>query len=384
MASETFIIQNFSSEPAQINSIEFTNPQGVQHTANLSQFGGNLAGQTNYTGSSGALTLTKKYISDSKSQTAGFKSYEEFATVTANFQSFNTVTNVLTFSSPSGAIGQGWAITGGGFTNQSVVSVNNVNFTLIPSSAPTPVIGNPIITFTNNIAPLRKLTITRNDKIEAGWILNSNPTGFTLDQTVVQVLTITELSTELIVSSNPDSPLIANQAITFISPASDIELEVDSVDGIIPGFVASGNGYTGQTVLGLLTNPPRLRMSDYPPGNPVFLGNIVFTDTNPIGLIPANSSIEFSIDYSQTRNSPSTLNAQMVIDATLGGDTVIKTIDNSIVISQAPAENPNTNFNPDGGAGETAPGAVTDGGSSSGSNWNWLPIVVFIFTGWFW
>lgn len=383
MAAKTFTIQNLSSDPAQINSINFTNPQGVQHTADVSQFGGNLSGQTNYTGSSGALTLTKNYVTDNKPQTVVFQSYEQYTTVTANYQNYNTATNVLTISNPSGAIGQGWAITGGGFTNQSVVTVLSNN-TLIASADPTPVTGNPIITFTNNIVPLRKLTVARNDKIQAGWILSSIPTGFTLDQTVVQVLTPEVNSTVLIISSDNDSPLIPGQAITFSSPADSIELFVDNYDGLIPGFVASGNGYDGQTILGLLTNPTRLRMSGHPSGNPVFGGDITFTDTSPIGVIPANSSIEFSIDYSQTRNTPSELNAQMVIDATLGGAPVIKTIDNSIVISQAPAENPNTNFNPNGGAGETAPGGVTDGGSSSGSNWNWVPIVVFIFTGWFW
>jgi len=388
MASKTFKLQNLSSGPAEVTSINFTTPSGVQHSANLSNFGGNLTGKTNFTGSDGAFVVTKNYIRDTKPQSVQFQSYSEYPTATANFASYNTVTNMLSITNASGEIGSGWTVTGaGGAFNgtQTVLSASPGSVKL--SQGPlTTVVGTPILTFTGP-NPIRQLTVNRNDRILAGWVASSVPTGFTSGQTVSRIIPTGDPAVTVIeMSANPDSPLTAGQSITFSAPGGAIELYVDDTAGIIPGFKVTGNGYTGdQRVELIYLDPPRLIISAHPPGNPVYPGSVSFVDDGPISIIPAGSSVDFTIDYTQTLNTPATVTATMVISANLLGESVIKTIKNTVAVSQAPVENPNTDFTPGGGSGETAPGTVTDsGGSSSGSNWNWIPLAVFIFTGWFW
>jgi hypothetical protein len=270
-----------------------------------------------------------------------------------------------------------------------VVSFQPPNTVFVSAPPVLPIVTGSPITFTSPVS-INQLTVltdipANSNRIKNNWTANSGVTGFTEGQTVIQVISINNNTMVLQMSAKPDSPFNAGQAITFTSPGDVKELFVDNISSIIAGYSISGNGYNNQTVVNILNNPDRLVISDHPTGDPLYNLPITFTDNSPITVVPANSTIEFSIDYTQTLNTPTTVNAQMVIDATLAGNAVVKTINNSISISQAPAPPPTTDFNPSGGAGETAPGTVTDGGSSSGSNWEYIiPVLTLIFFGFGW
>jgi hypothetical protein len=380
MASKTFKLTNYSSSPAEIDSISFTNPSGILHKANLNQFGGHLTGRTEYTESSGANVIQTGYITDTRPQTAQFQSYLDKQEYTGNFVSYNTVTNALTLANLSGTIGSGWAITGAGFNdNQSVVSVST-NTVIVSADPDLPILPNSLIKFTSPVF-IRQLTVTpKNNRIQPNWVVSSEGSGFTEDQTVVRIIPSGSNTTIVEISASQDSPLNLGQEITFTSPGDVKELYVTDLGGIIAGYTVSGNGYDGQTVVSILNNPDRLQMSDHPSGNPVYPGTLKFTDTRPIAVLPANSTIEFTIDYTQTLNTPTNVNAQMVISGSLAGLPVVKTLNNSIAISQAPKVDPNTNFNPSGGAGQTAPPPAPAPPRRS-RWWKWVPVVVLITTG---
>jgi hypothetical protein len=168
--------------------------------------------------------------------------------------------------------------------------------------------------------------------------------------------------TQLRMNAAADFPPTVGQAITFST--SDIELTVDSTAGIGAGFVAEGNGYSiGQTVVAVL-GPTVLRMSDYPNGIPTVGGVINFENRSPIGTLAPGASIPFTIDYTTGLTSVGTYTARLEILADLAGPKT-KLVQNAIVLSIAPQGDPGIFFDPSGGGGADGPADCTDSSSVS-------------------
>jgi hypothetical protein len=183
--------------------------------------------------------------------------------------------------------------------------------------------------------------------------------NFYSGETVLEVVS----GTRLRMSGVPTPPPTTNIAVQFIAPDTEL-LTVDSTTGISAGFVAVGNGYTiGQTVVSVIS-PTVLQMSAIPNGIPTVDGVINFENRSPIGTLAPGANIPFTIDYTTGLTSVGTYTARLEILADLDGPKT-KLVQNAIVLSIAPQADPGIFFDPSGGDGGASPADCSDTSSVS-------------------
>ena len=204
------------------------------------------------------------------------------------------------------------------------------------------------------------LRLNNNTNIQPGWTITGD--AFTEGQTVVA----TSGSIWVSISDPADGILAPGDAITF-SPDEFI-LELNSNNNIQVGWIASGVGYSGQTVVGI-QEPNSLIMSAPPNTQPS--GNITFTSNQDIMIeLPPGASTSFSMNYDRVTSTLGTYTSTVKVYATQG-TSVIKQVDNFMLISSAPVTDPvspfyDPTFVGGGDAGGTGPGGCTDSASSAG------------------
>lgn len=222
--------------------------------------------------------------------------------------------------------------------------------------------------YVDDISPVTKVYVSSSGTtlrlnnvtdIQSGWTLTGD--AFTEGQTVIA----TSGSFWVTISDPPDGILALGDAITF-SPDEFI-LELDSNAQIQVGWIASGVGYSGQTVVGI--QPPNSLIMSAPP-NTQPSGNITFTSNQDIMIeLPPGASTSFSMNYDRVTSALGTYVSAVKIYATQGAQ-VVKQVDNFMLISSAPVlapESPfyNPSFSGDGDSGSTGPGDCSDSASSS-------------------
>lgn len=172
MAAKNFTLYNYSSTTATLNQITFETPAGIQHIADLSAFGGYLAGASAFTGSGTFPVEPATYQEDTRPENATYSS-----------SSFVTPNYFLDVDSTN-RIKAGWTATGNGYNGSqtvlSVVSLTRLRMSTAPTFPPT--VGQAITFSTPDI----ELTVDSTAGISAGFVAVGN--GYSIGQTVVSVL----------------------------------------------------------------------------------------------------------------------------------------------------------------------------------------------------
>lgn len=202
------------------------------------------------------------------------------------------------------------------------------------------------------------LRLDSNSELQVGWTV-FNASYIYSGQTVAN-----KLGTQtVILSSVPDVvPFSSGVAITFTPP--EFLLDVNNTTDLQEGWVASGNGYNGETILEVRSGT-RLVMSDQPSTNPSPGGNITFTsDEDNMLEIPPLSSSTFVMDYDRITSVYGTYTSIVTMHATLGSN-VVKNINNFMLVSALPVTNPASPFYVGEGGGGASPDPCTDNTSVS-------------------
>jgi hypothetical protein len=223
--------------------------------------------------------------------------------------------------------------------------------------------------YVDDISPVTKVYVSSSGTtlrlnnvtdIQAGWTVSGD--AYTGGQTVVS----TSGTSWVTISGPPNSALAPGDAITF-SP-DDFILELNSNAQIQIGWIASGVGYSGQTVVGI--QPPNSLIMSAPP-NTQPSGNITFTSNQDIMIeLPPGASTSFSMNYDRVTSTLGTYTSTVKVYATQGA-SVVKQVDNFMLISAAPVVDPvspfyDPSFGGGGDAGGGGPGGCSDSGSSGG------------------
>jgi hypothetical protein len=172
MTAKNFTLYNYSSTTATLNQITFVTPVGIQHIADLSAFGGYLAGQSAFTGTGTYPVEPATYQSDTRPENAIYVAH------------YNTASNFYLIVDSTTRIQPSWIASDNGYTSgQSVVSVTSSTW-LRMSAAPTfaPTVGQAISFSTSTI----QLTVDNTTGISAGFVAVGN--GYSIGQTVVSVV----------------------------------------------------------------------------------------------------------------------------------------------------------------------------------------------------
>jgi hypothetical protein len=288
MAAIIYTLTNYGSVTATITAIEFDPKNGINHTADLSSFGGYLAAETAFT---------------------GLNTYPVETAIVTDFDIIREPTYVNHFTTAS------------------------INY----------------------------LVVSTTVGIGAGYNISLN--GYNGSQQVVSVTSATWVR----VSATPGFPPTVGQAVRFTP--DNIYLYLDDITGIRVGDEASGNGYDGtQNVLARNAGANRLTMSDYPSSTPVVGGSVTFTDVSPIGELAPGASIPFSVDYVNVTNTLGEYPRDIRLYA-VEGAPVVKTINNFITLSTAPAIAPPDTvyaiYYDGGGGGDASSSSCSDSSSSS-------------------
>ena len=195
MVAKTFTLTNYTAAPITINEIEFESVAGIPHVADLSNFGGYLSGATSFTDNSTYPTVDVLYVSDTSPVTKLYSTHTG-ATLTVN----NTT-----------GIAAGYAMSGNGYTSgQTVVTVlspTTLQTSALPNSSPTP---NQGITFTTSSI---QLIVNSTAGISNGFVASGN--GYTLDQSVVSVDSVNQLTMSALPNGTPTS----GGTISFRNPS---------------------------------------------------------------------------------------------------------------------------------------------------------------------
>jgi hypothetical protein len=169
------------------------------------------------------------------------------------------------------------------------------------------------------------LTVNSNVNIGAGYAVNGNGYNTTVVSTAGTQTVVT--------SAGPTTTPIFNDNIQFLPPQYD--LIVDDNTGISANWVASGNGYSGQTVVAT-SGSTYLIMSGPPSGTPTPGGVITFTsDQNLMLTLAAGTSATFTAFYSNNSAVTGSYTGTFLINATQFG-SVIKIVRNAVGINTAP------------------------------------------------
>jgi hypothetical protein len=217
MTAKTFTLYNYSTTTATLNQISFQTPAGIQHIADLSNFGGYLAGQTAFTASRTSPFEPATYQGSTRPRT---KSY------VSNSSTWLTV-------SSTGGVASNYVASGNGFTSgQYVTTVINTT-TFVMSAPPTfpPIVGQGI-TFTTSTY---LLLVDDTTGISPGFVAVGN--GYTVGQTVTQVVSPTYLR----MSAHPNGATTVGGTINFenripitnLEPGASISFTIDHTTSLL-------------------------------------------------------------------------------------------------------------------------------------------------------
>jgi hypothetical protein len=206
------------------------------------------------------------------------------------------------------------------------------------------------------------MKLSNNTDISAGYAVSGeNFTGPTVVST--SGTTWVQLST----APAPSIPLVIGSSnITFTPPEQLLIL--DNTLGLAAGWSASGNGYSGQTIISV-RNESVLVMSGPPSTTPT--GSILFTSNldQMITVTPGGGTQVFSMDYNNVTSAIGTYTSAVSLHFTLGSSTVIKNIINLYAINSSPVVdvyNPSYDWGGGGGGGPgSGCGTGGDGGGCS-------------------
>lgn len=321
-----------------INNFEFTNNANVTHHITYSSAWSAGAGAewspgVDFTGNETLISKTKTYVShvgDINTATAAtdyFKGHTPFT------QAYTTAsTNKLQVDSTT-TVGQlvtiGMAITGGGYTGQTVSAFSaTVGWMVLSAVGPTtlPAVSTTL-TFTDPFPPTLKLVSTAT--LYTGMIMNGN--GFTSGQTVVSI----GADSTVVASADPNTGVYASAIVTFSPP--QYVLRVNNNTGLAAGwFTKSEFTYpVSRTVVSTSGTEYLIMSGDVGSSSPS--GNIKFaSNTNDMITLAPNTSATWVMYYSANNSTLSNNIANIIIYATQQGNNVQKEINNLVSINQAP------------------------------------------------
>lgn len=337
-----FTAKNLSTDDVTVTKMTFTDPAGIIHTADLTNFGGFLSGASSFTDfTTEQITAVTNHVWDT-------------LPVTVNF--VGTATTIVTYEVVSATIsgGTGYGstqtfnltvITSDGtavlnVTSDAVGAVDTVNSvvdggTFTGISAVTSVSGGtgnndavPVLSYgplsTNNYVIIEPNTYSY--KIRPGWV--PSPPRYVSGQSVVAVTS----STWLQISDLPDNE---DEIFTIQFSTSTILLEVDSTAGIVIGDRAQNNGYAlspARTVTNIIDSTT-LEMSGYPNnGTPEVGLPITFYSAAPITVMSSGTDITFSLEYDRTTSNLNTYYANVKVHALVYGLPAVRTVSNTIIL----------------------------------------------------
>jgi hypothetical protein len=205
---------------ATLTQITFTAPGVIPHEANLSNFGGYLAGATAFTGTGTRPTITADYVSDTRPENAVYVA------------SFNIGPNFYLEVDSTNRILSSWTADGNGYTSgQTVLAVTSSTW-LRMSAAPSfpPTVGQAITFSTPDVY----LFVDDVAGIEAGDVASGN--GYSVGQTVVAK---NSGLNRLTMSDYPNGAPTIGGAITFTNQTPITVLPAGSSTTFIVNYTAS-------------------------------------------------------------------------------------------------------------------------------------------------
>jgi hypothetical protein len=190
------------------------------------------------------------------------------------------------------------------------------------------------------------LVVNSTASLVIGYTLNGN--GYTAGQTLVGISTST-----VVTSAGPNGSPIVGDNIVFVPP--QYSMRVSSNSGVSPGWIATGNGYNGQTAVSF-SSTNYIIMSDGPSGGTTPGSTVTFVSDQPVLTLAAHSSSTFTARYTNNTGNlgswPSTFT--FTAQSTM---TITKLVSNFVGIGTAPVD-------PGGNGG----GGFDGGGNGPGDN----------------
>lgn len=193
------------------------------------------------------------------------------------------------------------------------------------------------VTYQDDVGPINAvyvdhtgttLIVDSTSGISANWTLDGN--GYTSNQTVVSITS----ATWLVTSAGPNGIPVPTEVITFTPP--QIAMRVTNNTGVQAGWVATGNGYNGETAVST-SGTTWIIMSDAPGGTPTPGGTVLFSSTDDVmATILPGATKTFLVDYTNITSSFGDYTGDIQIFAEIGG-AAVKNVNNIITISAAPA-----------------------------------------------
>ena len=210
------------------------------------------------------------------------------------------------------------------------------------------------------------LVVNSTSSLVLGYTLNGN--GYSAGQTIIGWGT----GTIIITSAGPDDltdgkPIVGDN-IQFIPPA--YSMQVTSNSGVGAGWVASGNGYSGQTAVGF-SSTNYIIMSGPPLSPPTPSETVTFSDPSTILTIAAGSSSTFTAYYTNNTSNFGSYEATFTISA-VSTTSITKLVSNYVGIGAVPTSGGDSGGGFDGGGfgdggGDAGVSGVGDGpGNSAG------------------
>lgn len=167
------------------------------------------------------------------------------------------------------------------------------------------------------------LVVDDTTGINAGYTVEdvTFPESFVSGQVVVAVTSATWIE----IDQAPDAPLVVDTSVLrFKDPVlPTYALEVNDTTNLQAGWIASGNGYSGQTIVSIESGT-LLSMSNSPGSTPTVGQPITFTsDSDVMAVLAPGETKDFLVDYSNITSTPGTYNSQITITADLDGTVTL-------------------------------------------------------------
>ena len=322
-----------------INNFEFTNNANVSHHITYSSAwtagaGAEWSPGGDFTGNETLISKTKAYVSHVGDINIATAATDYFKGHTPFTQAYTTAsTNKLLVDSTT-TVGQlvtiGMAVTGGGYTGQTVSAFSaTVGWMVLSAVGPTtlPAVGTTL-TFTDPFPPTLKLVSTAT--LYTGMTMNGN--GFTVGQTVVSI----GADSTVVASADPNTGVYASAIVTFSPP--QYVLRVNNITGLAAGWTTNSE-FTypvSRTVVSTSGTEYLIMSGDVGSNSPS--GNIKFvSNTNDMITLTPNTSATWVMYYSANNSTLSNNIANIKIYATQQGNNVQKEINNLVSINQAPS-----------------------------------------------
>ena len=338
-----------------INNFTFVDNANVAHNITYSAdwsagAGAEWSPGVPFTGNQTLISKTKTYVSHVGNIYVATSSTNYFKGQTPFTRAYTTSTGdklqVASTTTPV-PITVGMAVTGGGFSGQTVTAFSaTVGWMVLSAVGPgtLPAVGTSL-TFTDPYPPTLKLVSTAT--LYTGMTINGN--GFTTGQTIVSIGT----DTTIVASANPDTGVYANAIVEFNPP--QYVLQVNNITGLDTGWYVDTDGsgvYTAARTVVSTSGTQYLIMSGdvgyvSPSGSVKFISNV-----NKMITLAPNTSATWVLYYEANNATVSNNLASITISATQQGNVVQKEIVNLVSINQAPStSNIQPPVDPTGGGG---------------------------------